>query len=62
MNKLPKKLSVEEAAPQLGVSRFTVRRWVKLRQIPFFKIGRRVVFDQKDIDSMLKRSRVEPNE
>ncbi len=54
------KLSVNEVAPYLGISPFTVRRWVAQRKIVFFKVGGRIVFDRRDIDALLARSRVEP--
>jgi len=55
-----KKLSVGEVATELGVLPFTVRRWVAERKIAFFRVGGRIVFDMKDIDALLARSRVEP--
>jgi excisionase family DNA binding protein len=60
MRKLSTKLSVEEVAEELGISRFTVRRWVAEKKIAFFKVGGRIVFDKKDIHTLLLRSRVEP--
>jgi excisionase family DNA binding protein len=53
------KLSVKETATKLGISPFTVRRWVVKRKIAFFKVGGRIVFDTRDIDALLVRSRVE---
>ena len=55
----PNKLSVDEVAPELGISPFTVRRWVAERKIPFYRIGGRIVFDRKDVEAFLARSRVE---
>lgn len=54
------KLTVDEVANELGISRFTVRRWVAERKITFFRVGARIVFDRRDIDALLARSRVEP--
>jgi excisionase family DNA binding protein len=53
------KRSVDEAAVELGVSKFTVRRWIVDRKITFYRVGGRIVFDQKDLDAMLARGRVE---
>lgn len=54
------KLSVKETATKLGISHFTVRRWVAERKIAFFRVGKRIVFDARDINALLARSRVEP--
>ncbi len=56
------KLSVNEVATDLGISPFTVQRWVAERKIAFFKVGGRIVFDRRDIEALLARSRVEPVE
>ncbi len=55
------KLTVDEAATDLGISPFTVRRWVAQRKIAFFKVGGRIVFDRRDLDDFLARARVEPS-
>ena len=56
------KRTVDEAATDLGISPFTVRRWVAERKIAFFKVGGRIVFDRRDLDDFLARARVEPVE
>jgi len=37
-----------------------VRQIVAERQVPFYKPGKRLLFDLRDIDDWVKRSRVEP--
>jgi excisionase family DNA binding protein len=55
-----RKLSVEEAADEMGVSPFTVRAWVREKRIPFYRLGRRILFDESDIAALLRNARVEP--
>ncbi len=52
-------LSVEEAAQRLGVSRYTVRSWLRQRRLEHFRLGRRVVLAERDVDGFLRRHRVE---
>jgi excisionase family DNA binding protein len=55
-------VSVEEAARRLGVSRFTVRAWLRQRKLEHFKLGRRVVLSESAIANFLERHRVEAQE
>jgi excisionase family DNA binding protein len=52
-------VSMAEAAAMLGVSRFTVRTWLRARRLPFYRLGRRVVIDAQDVEAFLARGRVE---
>lgn len=54
----PRLLSPHEAARYLGVSYWTVRDLVFRREIPFIKIGRRVLVDRRDLDAYLDRSKI----
>ena len=47
-------ISVSQAAEKLGISEVTVRRLIKLRRIPYRKIGDRYLFTESDIDSYLE--------
>ena len=42
-------LSVSQTAKELNVSEITVRRLIRLRRIPYRKIGDRYLFSQEDI-------------
>jgi excisionase family DNA binding protein len=53
------KLTVSEAAEQLGVSRFTVRSWLRQRRLAYLKVGRRIVVDRADVEAFLRGCRVE---
>lgn len=55
-------LDVVEAAERLGVSKFTVRSWLRQRRLPFYQLGRRQVIDAEDVERLLRASRVEARE
>jgi len=46
-------ISVEDAARYLGVQKSTVYSWAWRRKIPSVKMGRRLLFDQEDLDRMI---------
>ena len=47
-------LSVEEAAQYLGVQKRTIRSWASQEKIPSVHIGRRLLFDQEELDRMIE--------
>ncbi len=53
------RLSIDEAAPVLGVSRFTLRKWLRERRVPYHRCGRRIVLDRGDLEAFLRANRVE---
>jgi len=53
-------LNVSEAARHLGTPVRFVRRLVAERRIRFYKIGRYVRLDPKDLDQFIRNGRVEP--
>ena len=52
-------LSVEETAKYLGVQKSTIYSWAWRRKIPSVKIGRRLLFDQEDLDRMIEAGKRE---
>jgi excisionase family DNA binding protein len=50
--------SVEEAARVLGISRHTVRAWVRGRRLAHHRLGRRIVFSPEDLERFIRASRV----
>lgn len=51
-------LSREEAAEYLGIPRKTLENWASTRPwsfLPFTKVGRRVRYFRKDLDTFLER-------
>ncbi len=56
------RLSVGEAAPILGVSVFMVRALIRRRELPYYRVGRRIVLDPEDLERYLRQHRVEARE
>ena len=52
-------LSVEDAAKYLGVQKNTMYSWAWRRKIPSVKMGRRLLFDRADLDSMIEAGKRE---
>ena len=48
------------AGELLGVSRHTVRKLVREKAIPYYRIGRRVIFDTDELAAWLRARRVAP--
>lgn len=51
--KTNQKLSVKEAAEELGVVELTIHNYIKKGILPAFKIGRRVFIKREDFDATL---------
>lgn len=49
------KLTADEAAMQLGVSKMSLWRWAKKCYLKPVKAGRKVYYWQSDIDTLLKK-------
>jgi len=47
-------LSAKEAAEYLGLSHRTLWAWAQQGQIPVVRLGRRVLFDQVDLDEVIE--------
>ncbi len=52
-------LSVEEAAKYLGVQKSTIHSWASQKKIPVVHIGRRLLFNQEDLDRVLEAGKRE---
>ena len=51
-------IGTEEMAEYMDLSINTIYSWVYSRKIPFFKMGRLVKFDLKEIDNWMTNMRV----
>lgn len=52
-------VDVAEAAAYLTTSEHFIRRLVRERRVPFYKVGRMVRFDLNDLDAFILTGRVE---
>ncbi len=57
-----RRLSVDEAAPILGVPVFMLRALIRQRAVPYYRVGRRIVLDLEDLERYLRQQRVEARE
>jgi excisionase family DNA binding protein len=57
-----RRLNVVDAAEFIGVSQHTLRKFVRNRAIGFYRVGRRIVFDEGELSAWLQVRRVAPFE
>jgi excisionase family DNA binding protein len=51
----------KELAEYLGISVYTIDSWVsERREIPFVKMGKKVMFDLRDVDDWIEKKKVRP--
>jgi excisionase family DNA binding protein len=50
-------LSIEQAADLLGVSPWTVRKWVSTKRIRVVRLGRRVLLEQPELRRIIEDGR-----
>ena len=56
-------LTKREVAEYLGLSIYTIDAWVsERREIPFIKMGRRVMFDMNDVINWIEKNKVQPDD
>jgi len=54
-------LTKREVAALLRLSRYTIDSWVsQRRELPFIRMGSRVMFDAKDVQAWIDKNRVRP--
>jgi excisionase family DNA binding protein len=54
-----KLISIAEGATRLGISKFTLRGWIRQGVIPHIRLGRRVLLEPTDIKKLIAANRVE---
>ena len=54
MAEMERWLSLEEIANHLGVSRETIRSWIKKETIPYHKVGRQYKFQVSEVNEWVK--------
>lgn len=51
-------LGIKELSDYLGIKESTLYVWTCYRKIPYFKVGRLIKFDLKEIETWLKDKKV----
>jgi excisionase family DNA binding protein len=51
------KISPTEVCESLGISRRTLANWQRRHVIPYYKVGRRILFDVAEVEHALRRFR-----
>ena len=54
MNDIERWFSLEEISKHLGVSKDTIRIWIKKETIPFYKVGRQYKFKVSEVDAWVE--------
>jgi excisionase family DNA binding protein len=55
----PRLLSIKDAALYLGATIWAVRSLAWNRAVPYLKIGNRILFDKKDLDTYIDDQKTE---
>ncbi|MDA8061599.1 MAG: helix-turn-helix domain-containing protein [Actinomycetota bacterium] len=55
---VPRLLTIDQLAEQLGITTRHVRRLIAERRVPYVKVGRLVRFDEEEIKAWLDEHRV----
>jgi hypothetical protein len=60
MNQSCEYLGVKQAAVESGLSIAWWRMKIFMRQVPFYKVGGKILISRKDLENLMAQSRVEP--
>lgn len=52
-------MTLKEAAQKLGIAPLTLYTWCQMKRLPYYKIGRYLQFDERDLDRFIFEQRVE---
>lgn len=55
--RIPRLLSVQQAADIVGVSTKTIRRWIDAKELPFHRLGRQIRIAEDDLIAFLAKNR-----
>ena len=55
-------IDIETAAAEIGVSKFLVRALIRRGDLPYFRVGRRILLSKGDISNFLQSNRHEARE
>jgi excisionase family DNA binding protein len=59
---MDKLLNIRESAELLRLSPNTLRAWVFQKRMPFVRLGRRILFREKDLQAMVEKGAEEVKE
>ena len=59
-SKLDRLIGVPELAERLGISPYTIYRWCHHQTIPYFRLGRKSLFDPVEVEAWLEQKKIEP--
>lgn len=59
-NRLDRLITIDELASRLHVKKETLYQWCHRQTVPFFRLGRRTLFDPVEVDAWLELKRVDP--
>lgn len=59
---MKKLISVKDVADTYGVSEWTIRRWVREKNIGAIKIGNTYKFTEEDLQAFEEKMRIRPEE
>ena len=54
MNDIERWYSLEEISNHLGVSKDTIRAWIRKETIPYYKVGRQYKFKVSEVDAWVE--------
>lgn len=54
MEEIERWLNLEEISKHLGVSKDTIRAWIKKETIPFYRVGRQYKFKVSEVDNWIE--------
>lgn len=54
MSDIERWFSLEEISKHLGVSKDTIRIWIKKETIPFYRVGRQYKFKVSEVDAWIE--------
>ena len=57
---MPSLMTIKEVAPILNVKPVTIYRLIKQREIPFRRVGHKILFSDSDLQQYLDSTKVEP--
>ncbi len=55
-------VGLREGSLMTGVAVATLRKWLRLRRLPYHRVGGRVMLDEADVERFVNAGRVEARE